>query len=310
MGVPAGHRTQFFIQLRIINRLKVAILGSGNIGTDLLVKVLRSPYLECGAFIGRNLSSPGMSKAVKLGVNVSDESIAYIEKNSDCCDLVFDATSASDQRKHAPILELLGKVVVDLTPAQVGVMCSPAVNIDEAVKARNINMITCGGQASIPLAYALALSHPQIEYIEVISSIASRSAGPATRRNLDEYVHTTELGIKHFSGARQAKAILNLNPASPCVNMQTTLLAKVADPDMTEYKRRLDDLVKKVRQYVPGYEVLVGPVVENGRVVVMVRVRGLGDYLPAYAGNLDIINCAAVAVAEAHARKLGAVPVR
>lgn len=293
-----------------MKKLKVAVLGSGNIGTDLLVKALRSPFLECGAFIGRNLSSPGMSKAVKLGVTVSDESIAFIEKNPGCCDLVFDATSAADHRRHAPILERLGKIVVDLTPAQVGLMCSPAVNIDEALKSGNINMITCGGQASIPLAYALSLSHRDVEYIEVISSIASRSAGPATRRNLDEYVHTTEQALKHFSGARQAKAILNLNPAQPCVNMQTTLLAKVADPDMADFKRRLGDVVSRVRQYVPGYEVLVGPVVENGRVVVMVRVRGLGDYLPAYAGNLDIINCAAIAVAEAHARKLGAVPVR
>jgi len=293
-----------------MNRLKVAVLGSGNIGTDLLVKVLRSPFLECGAFIGRNLSSLGMSKAVKLGVVVSDESIAYIEKNPGSCDLVFDATSALDHQKHAPILKRLGKLVVDLTPAQIGLMCSPAVNIDEALKADNINMITCGGQASIPMAYALSLSHKDIEYIEVVSSIASRSAGPATRRNLDEYVHTTELGLKRFSGARHTKAILNLNPAQPCVNMQTTLLAKVGDPDMAGFKRRLDEVVKRVRQYVPGYEVLVDPVLENGRVVVMVRVRGLGDYLPAYAGNLDIINCAAVAVAEAHARKLGAVPVR
>lgn len=292
-----------------MSKLKVAILGSGNIGTDLLIKVLRSPFLECGAFIGRNLASPGISKAMKLGVSVSDESIAFIEKNPGCCDLVFDATAALDHQKHAPILASLGKIAVDLTPARVGLVCSPAVNIDQALEVRNINMITCGGQASIPLAHALSLAHKEIEYIEVISSIASRSAGPATRRNLDEYVHTTELGIKHFSGCRQTKAILNLNPAQPCVNMQTTLLAKVAEPNMKEYKLRLDEVVRRVCQYVPGYEVLVGPVVENGRVVVMVRVRGLGDYLPAYAGNLDIINCAAIAVAEAYAKKFGAISV-
>lgn len=291
-------------------KLKVAILGSGNIGTDLLVKVLRSPHLECGAFIGRNLNSPGMSKAVKLGVTVSDESLAYIEKNPDCCDLVFDATSAADHARHAPVFGRLGKVAVDLTPARVGLMCSPAVNIDEAIQAKNINMITCGGQASIPLAYALSLSHKDIEYVEVISSIASRSAGPATRRNLDEYVHTTELGLRKFSGAQRTKAILNLNPAQPCVNMQTTLLAKVSQPNIAEYKRRLDDVAKRVRQYVPGYEVIVGPILEDERIVAMVRVRGLGDYLPAYAGNLDIINCAAIAVAEAHARKFAAIPVR
>lgn len=293
-----------------MNRLKVAVLGSGNIGTDLLIKVLRSRYLECGAFIGRNLSSPGMSKAVKLGVVVSDESIGFIEKNPECCDLVFDATSAADHLRHAPILERLGKVVVDLTPSRVGLMCSPAVNIGEALKSPSINMITCGGQASIPLAYALSLSHKQIDYIEVVSSIASRSAGPATRRNLDEYIHSTEAALKHFSGAKHAKAILNLNPAQPCVNMQTTLLAQVPSPNIDGLRLHLDAIVKNVRRYVPGYEILVGPTVENGRIVVMVRVRGLGDYLPAYAGNLDIINCAAVAVAEAHARNLGAIPVQ
>ena len=287
-----------------MKRLKVAVLGSGNIGTDLLVKVLRSPHLECGAFIGRNLSSPGMSKALKLGVRVSDESIAFIEKNPDCCDLVFDATSALDHQRHAPILKKLGKIAVDLTPARVGIMCSPAVNIDKALTASNINMITCGGQASIPLAWALGQSHDEIEYIEVVSSIASRSAGPATRRNLDEYVHTTELGLQQFSGCRNTKAILNLNPAQPCVNMQTTLLAQAPRPDVAAYKRSLDEIVVRVRQYVPGYEIIVGPVLENGRLIVMARVRGLGDYLPAYAGNLDIINCAAIAVAEAHARKL------
>lgn len=292
-----------------MKRLRTAILGSGNIGTDLLIKVLRSPYLECGAFIGRNLSSQGMSKAVKLGVTVSADSIGYIEKNPDSCDLVFDATSAVDHLKHAPILKRLGKITVDLTPASIGLMCAPAVNINEALSSNNINMITCGGQASIPLAHALAQAHKNIDYIEVISSIASRSAGPATRRNLDEYIHSTEQGLKHFSGCRQTKTILNLNPAQPCINMQTTLLAKVENPDMGEYKKRLDDVVKQVRRYVPGYEVIFGPVVENGRVVVMVRVRGLGDYLPAYAGNLDIINCAAIAVAEAHAQKHGVVHV-
>jgi len=286
-----------------MKKLKVAILGSGNIGTDLLVKVLRSKSLECGAFIGRNLSSPGMSRALKFGVVVSDQSIAFIERNPDCCDLVFDATSATDHLKHAPILARLGKIAFDLTPAGIGLMCSPAVNVSEALQSQNVNMITCGGQASIPLAYALAQSHREIEYIEVISSIASRSAGPATRRNLDEYVHTTENALKRFSGCRQAKTILNLNPAQPCIDMQTTLLAKVSDPDMKGYAAQLQEMIAKVRRYVPGYELLVGPIIENGRVVVMVRVRGLGDYLPAYAGNLDIINCAAVALAEAYAAK-------
>ena len=281
-----------------MKKLKVAVLGSGNIGTDLMIKALRSPLLECTAFVGRNLSSAGMAKAQSLGVKVSAESISYFVSNPDCCDLVFDATSARDHLVHAPILEKLGKMVVDLTPAKIGPMCVPAVNIHELLNEKNVNMVTCGGQASIPVAYALGQTHSDIEYIEVISSIASRSAGPATRANLDEYIHTTESGLKKFSGASRTKAILNLNPAQPCINMQTTMLAKVANPDIAKFKTVLDDVIARVQKYVPGYELLVGPTVENGRIVVMVRVKGLGDYLPAYAGNLDIINCAALAIAE------------
>ena len=285
-----------------MQKLKVAILGSGNIGTDLLVKVLRSPVLECGAFIGRSLSSSGMAKAQSLGAFVSGESIQYIQKNPDCCDLVFDATSARDHELHALILAQLGKIAIDLTPAKIGQMCVPAVNMQACMKLTNINMVTCGGQASIPIAYALGQTQKEIEYIEVVSSIASRSAGPATRLNLDEYIHTTEEGVKLFSGALRTKAILNLNPAQPCINMQTTVLAKCAEPNLEALKPVLNRMVAAVHGYVPGYEILVGPTVENGRIVVMVRVKGLGDYLPPYAGNLDIINCAAIAMAEEYAK--------
>ena len=291
-----------------MKKIKVAILGSGNIGTDLLIKVMRSPYLECGAFIGRNTTSPGMIKAKSLGVVTSGDSISYIEKNPSCCSIVFDATSATDHKKHAPILEKLGKVVIDLTPAEVGEMCVPAVNLEECLGLANLNMVTCGGQASIPMAYALGKTHSDIDYIEVISSIASKSAGPATRRNLDEYIHTTEKALKNFSGARRTKAILNLNPAIPCVNMQTTLLAKVANPDVKKFTEAFHEIALKIQKYVPGYEILVPPVVENGRIVAMVRVKGLGDYLPAYAGNLDIINCAAIAMADEYAKTLLRAP--
>ena len=281
-----------------LKKIKVAVLGSGNIGTDLLVKILRSPYLDCGVFIGRNLASPGMLKAQNLGVRVSDNSISYIEKNPECCDIVFDATSAKDHKRHAPILAELGKIVIDLTPAQVGVLCVPSVNLAECLNAKNVNMITCGGQASIPIAYAIGQTQKNIDYIEVVSTIASRSAGPATRQNLDEYIHTTELGVKKFSGAQRTKAILNLNPAQPCINMQTTILAKVEKPDLNALIPVLNSIVANVKEYVPGYELIIGPTFENGRIVVMIRVTGLGDYLPAYAGNLDIINCAAIAMAE------------
>lgn len=283
-------------------KLKVAIIGSGNIGTDLLLKVLRSPYLECGAFIGRNLSSSGMTKALSLGVQVSADGIDYIVKNLNCCDLVFDATSAKSHLEHAPILKKLNKRVIDLTPAKIGLMGVPSVNLEDCLTEFNINMVTCGGQASIPVAYAIGQTQTDVEYIEVVSSIASRSAGPATRQNLDEYIKTTEDGLKEFSGAARTKAILNLNPAEPCVDMQTTIFAKVKHPDVEKLSGVLAQLVEKIRKYVPGYEIILGPIVENGRIVVMARVRGLGDYLPAYAGNLDIINCAAIAMAEEFAR--------
>ena len=281
-----------------MKKLRVAILGSGNIGTDLLIKVQRSNYLECVLFIGRNLASPGMAKAIALGVKVSDESIGAILKNPDIVDLVFDATSAKDAKVHWGILDKLGKIVIDLTPAKLGLLCIPAVNLEEVLKYRNINMITCGGQASIPLVYIISNTQRNVEYIEVVSSIASKSAGPATRLNLDEYIDTTENGIKKFSGVSRTKAILNLNPANPCIDMQTTIFAQLENPDMDILISAVDTMVNKIQKYVPGYSLLVPPIYENGRIAIMVKVQGLGDYLPKYAGNLDIINCAAIAVAE------------
>lgn len=286
-----------------MKKLKVAILGSGNIGTDLLVKIQRSEYLECSMFIGRNLSSAGMTKAIDMGVRVSDKSINAIIEEPDNCDIVFDCTSAKDAVAHWKVLEKLGKFVIDLTPAKIGILCIPAVNLKEAIKHQNVNMVTCGGQASIPIAYVLGKTQKNIEYIEVVSSIASRSAGPATRLNLDEYVDTTELGVRTFSGVEKTKAILNLNPAQPCIDMQTTIFAKVKDANMDALKKELEVMVAKIKAYVPGYHILVNPIYENGRIVVMVKALGLGDYLPKYAGNLDIINCAAIAVAEEYSKQ-------
>lgn len=289
-------------------KLRVAILGSGNIGADLMIKVQRSNYLTCVVVIGRNLNSAGLAKAQSLGIPISADGIAFIENNPDCCDLVFDATSAAAHMEHDPILARLGKYAIDLTPAKIGPFSVPAVNGSEIIGARNLNTVTCGGQASVPIAYALGQVHKDIDYIEVISSIASRSAGPATRRNLDEYIKTTEAAIRQFSGCRFSKAILNLNPAEPCINMQTTVFAKIASPDIEAIRKQVDAVIKRVQSYVPGYTVIVSPRIDNNRVVVMVRVIGLGDYLPPYAGNLDIINCAAIATAERIAvQKLGNV---
>jgi acetaldehyde dehydrogenase len=287
---------------KLMKKYNIAILGSGNIGTDLLIKSLRSEYLNCVGFVGRSINSNGMKKAMNLEVRCSDQSIQFILDNSEEIDLVFDATSAKDHMKHAPMLLEKGIRAIDLTPAKVGKMAVPAVNIEDCKDEMNINMITCGGQASIPIAYAIGKTHKDIEYIEVVSSISSKSAGPATRLNLDEYIATTEEGLKKFSGAKKTKAILNLNPAVPCINMQTTIFAKTDSLDINALNKELKPIVKKIKEYVPGYELLVEPLYENGRTIVMVRVKGLGDYLPEYAGNLDIINCAAIAMAEEYAK--------
>jgi len=286
-----------------MKKIKVAILGSGNIGNDLLVKTMRSPFIECSIFIGRHLNSPGMNKANSMGVKISELSIEAIERNPDSCELVFDATSALDHKKHWPILKKLHKTVIDMTPSGIGEMCIPAINVEHCLQYDNVNMVTCGGQASIPLAHVIGNIHDDVQYIEVVSSIASRSAGPATRINLDEYVETTEGGIKKFSGCKDAKAILILNPAQPCVDMQTTIFAKVERPDLKVLKAEVDRMVAKIQEYVPGYRLLVSPLLESNRIVIMVKVQGLGDYLPKYAGNMDIINCAAIVMAEQYAQR-------
>ncbi|MBI3885506.1 MAG: acetaldehyde dehydrogenase (acetylating) [Opitutae bacterium] len=283
-------------------KLKVAILGSGNIGADLLIKILRSPSLECTLFIGRNPDSSGLARARALGVPVSADGIQAILRNPDCCEVVFDATSAGEHLKHWPLLRALGKRVVDLTPSRVGTMVVPAINAHAFHDADNINMISCGGQASTPLAYAIAQTQPGIEYFEVVSSIASLSAGPATRANIDEYIDTTETAIRHFTGCAATKAILILNPAQPSIHMQTTVSAKVATADLDRLRPVIDRMVASIQHYVPGYQMVVPPVFEHNRIVVMVRVTGRGDFLPTYAGNLDIINCAAIAATEQFAR--------
>jgi acetaldehyde dehydrogenase (acetylating) len=289
-----------------MKKLAVAILGTGNIGTDLLVKVLRSPVLSCRIFAGRNLASPGMTKASALGVPVFSSGVDGILELRREIALVFDATSAEDHVRHAPLFEKAGIVAVDLTPAKLGSMCVPAVNLEQCIHQPNVNMVTCGGQAAIPLACAIAQANEGVDYVETVSSISSRSAGPATRINIDEYLQTTESGLSHFAGCARTKAILNLNPAQPCVHMQTTVMAKITKPNLEKTRRRVLEMVELIRKYVPGYRLVLEPVMESGRLVTIVRVDGLGDYLPRYAGNLDIINCAALAFAEAFARRQNA----
>jgi acetaldehyde dehydrogenase (acetylating) len=282
------------------NRLKIAIIGSGNIGTDLLVKITKSKDLVCTLFVGRNLNSPGMKKAIELGINVSDLGIEALKQNPEIYDVVIDATSAQSHIEHWKILKDLKKPVIDMTPAKIGDFCIPAIEMNkkELINSYNINLVTCGGQTSIPIAYALSQVHSDIDYIEVASNIASLSAGPATRLNLDEYVETTEKGIKMFSGAKKSKAILILNPAEPPIDMQTTVYAKIKNPDLKKITESVNRAVEEIKKYVPGYQLVVPPTIQDNRVFITVKVLGAGDYLPSYAGNLDIINCAALKILE------------
>lgn len=278
--------------------MNVAILGTGNIGTDILIKVLRSSYLNCTYFVGKNENSIGINKARELGVQTSYNGIDYLLKNNQQYDLIFDATSALAHVKHFELLSKLNKKIINLTPAKIGKFCVPVINIDQVITTNNINMITCGGQASIPIICAMAMNQKEMEYVEVVSSISSKSAGMATRENLDEYLLTTETAIKEFSSCNNAKAILNINPALPEVNMKTTITAIIKNPVFSLIEEQIKVIVDKVKKYVPGYKVIVPPYVEGNRISTMIQVSGAGDFLPSYAGNLDIITSAAVATAE------------
>ena len=285
------------------NKIKVGIIGTGNIGTDLLVKITRSKILECAIFAGQNPESQGIKKAKSMGVATSFDSIRAIEQNPDICTIVFDATSANAHLVHAPILKKMSKFTIDMTPSRVGKMCIPIINIEECLKETNVNMVSCGGQDTTPLILAVMKVHPETEYVEVISTIASKSAGIATRNNIDEYTQTTCDGIREFTNIPKAKAIIILNPSEPPVIMHNTVYALIKKPKIKTLSREINQVIEKIRKYVPGYKLTLGPVFENKRLTLMNEVLGRGDYLPVYAGNLDIINCAAIEVAEAWARR-------
>jgi len=286
-----------------MNKVKVGIIGTGNIGTDILLKLQRSDVLECGIFTGRNPDSKGIKIANQMGIFTSIDSIHAIEENPKCCDIVFDATSASVHRINAPILKKLHKFAIDLTPACVGKMCIPVLNMEECMYEDNVNLITCGGQATVPIAYAISQVHPDTKYIEIVATIASKSAGAGTRNNIDEFTQATKDAILKFTNVKNAKAIIILNPAEPPITMHNTLYALIDNPNMDKLHKNIQEIENKIRQYVPGYKVILGPIYENGRVVVSLQVVGLGDYLPKYSGNLDIITCAAIEIAEHYAIK-------
>lgn len=280
------------------NKLKVAIIGSGNIGCDILCKVGRSELLECTLFAGRTKNSSGMVFAESKGVAVTSDGIDGLLDQKDHFDLVFDATSSKAHQVHAPLFEQSGHVVINLTPAPMGKLCIPTLNGDQVVGEQNINMVTCGGQASIPIVRAITDANPGVSYVEVVSSISAESAGPATRLNLDHYITTTENAIREFGQCNWAKAILNVNPAKPNVFMKTAVSALVDNPDMEKTRVNINKVVENIKTYVKGYDVLVEPYYEEGRLFTMIKVVGMGDYLDPCAGNLDIITASAVNIAE------------
>lgn len=284
------------------DRLRVGIIGTGKIGVDLLVKVRRSPYLECVIFAGRNLQSSGMRYAADLGVPVSDKGINAFFEVENRCDIVFDATSAAHHIEHAQIFDELDMLAIDMTPSQIGECCVPALGLDEVLANKNISMISCGGQSSIPVANVLANTIAGVTRIAVKSIVSPNSIGPGTLANLDEYYHNTKAGLKKYTGINVFDVELLVDEVNLETPMLTSVTAYCDSVDIDALQVPLETMLSKIRAYVPGYKLLSAPVLIEGGVRVDLSVEGLGDYLPKYAGNLDIINCAAIAVAEHYAQ--------
>jgi acetaldehyde dehydrogenase len=298
--------------------LRCAIIGSGNIGTDLMMKVRRSGQLELAALIGIDPASDGLARARGLGVEATPDGIRWVADHRDRVDLVLDATSAHVHVRHAALLAELGIPVIDLTPAARGPKVIPTVNLADHLDAPKLNMVTCGGQATTPIVAAVSRA-AEVPYAEMVSTVASASAGPGTRQNIDEFTRTTARALEEIGGAAHGKAIIVLNPADPPILMRNTVFCAL--PEGTDHQAVLDSvqrMVADVAAYVPGYRLKNRPVIEEGpfdtpggtvphRVVVLLEVEGAGDYLPSYAGNLDIMTAAAVRVAEAKAQRLAGV---
>lgn len=276
--------------------IRAGIIGTGNIGADLLLKILKTDYIKPIVFAGRRLDSDGMRIAKDRGVPVTDKGIDYFVQNPNCCDVVYDCTNAEDAKQHAKVFADQGIKVVDLTPAKVGVMCVPSINPEAIRHNNNVNMITCGGQSAVPMLNLISKYCKDLQYVEMVSQISSKSAGMATRINVDSYIHTTESAIRQFTGCDNCKVILNLNPAEPCVDMQTTMFLQFKDIDFNKLVEEIYKKVKELQSYIPHYELVLPPVINDDVLVLSIKVRGSGDYLPEYAGNLDVINCAAVEV--------------
>lgn len=291
-----------------MKKAKVAIIGSGNIGMDLMYKVLRNPNLEMSLLVGLSNDSPRLKMAKEMGIRTSDQGIQAIIDDPDCCDIVFDATTAKVHMMHAPILKRLGKKAIDMTPAGVGEWVVPAFNMEENLDKDNINLISCGGQAVIPIIGAIS-KVVDVEYAEAVNASGSKSVGPGTRANVDEYTHHTKDAIIKVGRAKTAKALIVINPAEPPIKMHNsvfTIVSKLDEDIAAKIEKAVYDIVAQIKSYVPGYEMTTPPQFDYERrlVTTMVEIEGEGDYLPKYSGNLDIITQAGVRVAAAMAQRM------
>lgn len=289
------------------NKLKAVIIGPGNIGTDLLMKMQRSPWIEPVWMVGVDPASPGLQRAAEMGIQTTAEGVDGVLPHvlPDDIRIAFDATSAYAHAENSRKLNALGVVMIDLTPAAIGPFCIPPVNLADHARAMrmNVNMVTCGGQATIPMIAAVSRVQP-VSYGEIIASVASRSVGPGTRRNIDEFTLTTTRAIETVGGAKTGKAIIIVNPAEPPLMMRDTVhVLTEGAPDEAAIRDSVHAMVAEVRKYVPGYKLVNGPVFDGNRVSIFLEVEGLGDFLPRYAGNLDIMTAAALRTAELFAEE-------
>jgi acetaldehyde dehydrogenase len=298
-------------------RTLAAIVGPGNIGTDLLAKLRRSEHVDVGYVVGV-VPSDGLARARQLGIAASAEGVGWLVRQDPLPDLVFDATSAAAHRANAPRYAEAGLTAIDLTPAALGPLVCPPVNLLEHIDAANINMISCGAQATVPIVDAVSSVVP-VPYAEIVASVASKSAGPGTRANIDEFTHTTSRAVESVGGAKRGKAIIVLNPVEPPMIMRDTIFCAIpADADRDAVTESIMARIAEVQQYVPGYTLRADPQFDepreswdgNARVAVFVEVRGGGDYLPEYAGNLDIMTAAAARVGDVIAQRRAAAAVK